>query len=75
MTSSELSRLRRMPPLERYREATKVVEEHRTAMGEAAKVRGEAIKELQKTGANMTELAKLLGISRQTLYQVMHGRE
>ena len=74
MTYDDVRRLGRLPPVERYRAANQAIEAHRQAMAEAAKVRAQALKELQKAGANMTELAKLFGVSRQSLYQAMSGR-
>lgn len=74
MAYDDVRRLARLPPVERYRAANQVIEDHRKAMAETAKVRAQALKELQKAGANMSELAKMLGVSRQSLYQAMSGR-
>jgi transcriptional regulator of acetoin/glycerol metabolism len=70
----EITKLKRLAPVERYKQAGEAIERHRHAMSACAKVRAEAVRELQRTGANMADLAKLLGVNRTSLYRTMHER-
>ena len=69
----EIAKLKRLPAIERYRAAGDAIEQHRQAMSACAKIRADAVRELQQAGANMTDLAKVLNVNRTSLYRTMRG--
>jgi transcriptional regulator of acetoin/glycerol metabolism len=69
----EITKLKRLSPIERYRAAGEAIERHRHAMAACAKIRADAVRELQRSGANMTDLALQLGVNRTSLYRTMRG--
>ncbi len=67
---AELETLDSLPPIERAVAAAEHVEFHRFAMNAVAMTRQKAIKAVLDEGTSAAQLAELLGVSRQRVYQL-----
>ena len=68
-----VTRLGRMDPAERFREAARMGEGCRQGMSTFAGVRVEALREMQQTGFNTEQMVAVTGLSRQRIEQLLKG--
>jgi DNA-binding transcriptional regulator YdaS (Cro superfamily) len=70
-TVAELRRIR--DPIKRATEAAVLMDELRQAIGQAAKIRHEAVGEAVKSGQSRSAVARALGVSPQAITNLLNG--
>lgn len=70
-TVAELRRIR--DPIKRATEAATLMDELRQAIGQAAKIRHEAVNEAVNSGQSRSAVARALGVSPQAITNLLNG--
>lgn len=63
--------LQQLPPLQRLTEAVSMMDRHRAAIGELARIRAAAARELVDGGMSVIAIADAVGVTRQEIYRLL----